>query len=147
MQAKPANQMKIRGSAMEYIRQVHEARQIPSREPDEPQKAGALGILESLEDTMKPPEELNIGILTGERVIRQMDNDLVDVQVLPYFFSDEAVRRGEGITKGSKVTLLGDDRIFEVLTVSCRDESLLIRDDNNNEFIIPWGLVRPLEQE
>jgi hypothetical protein len=96
---------------------------------------------------MKPPEELNIGILTGERVIRQMDNDLVDVQVLPYFFSDEAVRRGEGITKGSKVTLLGDDRIFEVLTVSCRDESLLIRDDNNNEFIIPWGLVRPLEQE
>ncbi len=139
------NQLKLGGSAWDYIRQVQEARQIPAKEPDPTQEAEAREILESFKETMKPPEEIDLGIITGEKIIRRLDSDLVDARVLPYYFSDEATRRGEGITKGSKVTLVGDDRIFEVLTVSYPDESLLIRDDKDNEFIIPWGLVRPFE--
>ncbi len=137
------NQMKIGGSAWEYIRQVQNSRHIPVNQTGEREKAEALGILESFQDCNKPPEDIDLGIITGENVNRQLEYDLLDFKVIPYFFSELARSQGEGIAEGYSVSLLGDDRSFEVVRISYESESVHLRDSSGNGFLVPWQLVRP----
>lgn len=141
------NRIRIGGPAWEFIRQVQNARHIPESETSAPEQAEARGLLESFHDANKPPEEIDLGTITGEKMLQEMDRYLVELRALPYFFSDAAKSKGEGITEGSLVTLLGDERIFEVLRISYEQESVRLRDDDDNEFVVPWRLVRPLENE
>ncbi len=138
-----ANQMKIGGTAQEYIRQVQNSRHISVNQTGEPKKAEALGVLEAYQENNKPPEELDIGIITGKDMNWQLDNDLMDFRVIPYFFSDLARSKGEGIMEGDSVSLLGDDRIFEVIRISYESESVRIRAEDDFDFIVPWRLIRP----
>ena len=138
-----ANQLRIDGTAREYIRQVQNSRHISVYQSGEREKAQALGILETFENHNEPPEEIDIGVITGENMNWQLDNDLMDFRNLPYFFSDDARTRGEGIAEGDSVSLLGDDRIFEVIRISYESESVRIRAENDNDFTVPWRLIRP----
>ena len=138
-----ANQLKIDGTAREYIREVQNSRHIPVKETGEPKKAEALGILETFQNHNEPPEEIDIGVITGENMNWQLDNDLMDFRNLPYFFSDAARSKGEGIMEGDSVSLLGDDRVFKVIRISYESESVRIRSEDDFDFTVPWRLIRP----
>ncbi len=139
-----ANQLRIGGTAREYIRQVQNSRHIPVNKTDEPKKAEALGILETFGDHNEPPEEIDIGVITGKNMNWQLDNDLMDFRNLPYFFSDTAKSNGEAIAEDDSVSLLGDDRVFKVIRISYESESVRIRTDDDFDFTVPWRLIRPL---
>ena len=141
-----ANQMRLGGTAQEFIRQVQNSRHIPVNQTGEPKKAEALGVLEAYQDSNKPPEEIDLGVITGKDMNWQLDNDLMDFRVFPYFFSDLARSKGEGIAEGDSVSLLGDDRIFEVIRISYESESVRIRAEDDFDFTVPWRLIRPLER-
>ncbi len=138
-----ANQMRIGGTAQEFIRQVQNSRHIPVNRTGEPKNAEALGILETFGVHNEPPEEIDIGVITGENMNWQLDNDLMDFKVIPYFFTNDARYRGEGIAEGDSVSLLGDDRSFEVVHVSYESESVHLRDSDGNEYLVPWQLPQP----
>ncbi len=137
------NQMKMGGTALEYIRQVQNSRHISVNQTGEPKKAEALGILETFGVHNEPPEEIDIGVITGENMNWQLDNDLMDFKVIPYFFTDAARSKGEGIAEGDCVSLLGDDRIFKVIRISYESESVRIRAEDDFDFTVPWRLIRP----
>lgn len=141
------NQMKIGGSAWEYICEARNSRPIQMKEIREPGKTEALELLKSFEDSNNPPEEIDLGVITVKDVNRRLDYDLRDFKVIPYPFSDAARSKGEGIREGCYVTLLGDDRVFEVVRVSYEQESVRIRSDDNKEFVVPWRLVQLCEEE
>ena len=138
-----ANHMKIGGTAQEYIRQVQNSRHIQVNRTGEPKKAEASGVLEAYLDSNKPPDEIDLGIITGKDVNRQLDNDLMDFRILPYLFSDAAKSNGEGIAEGDSVSLLGDDRVFKVICISYESESVRIRAEDDFDFTVPWRLIRP----
>ncbi len=137
------NQMRIDGTAREYIRQVQNSRHVPANQTGEREKAEALGILETFENHNEPPEEIDMGVITGENMNWQLDNDLMDFRVIPYFFTDAARSKGEGIAEGDSVSLLGDDRIFKVIRISYESESVRIRSEDDFDFTVPWRLIRP----
>lgn len=137
-----ANLLRLGGSAWEYIRQVQNSRPISVKEIGEPGKAEALELLESFRDSNRPPDEIDLGVITGADVSRRLDYDLRDFKVIPYPFSDAARSNGDGVLEGSYVTLIGDDRVFEVVRVSWEQESVRIRSDDNKEFTVPWGLLQ-----
>ena len=137
------NQLRIDGTAREYIRQVQNSRHISVYQSGEREKAQALGILETFENHNEPPEEIDIGVITGENMNWQLDNDLMDFRNLPYFFSDAAKSNGEGISEGDSVSLLGDDRRFEVVHISFESESFHLRAEDDVDFTVPWRLIRP----
>src|SRR5271157_4032750 len=128
------NQLRIDGTALEYIRQVQNSRHISMNQTGEPKKAEALGVLEAYQDSNKPPDEIDLGVITGKDVNRQLEYDLMDFRILPYFFSDLARSKGEGIAEGDSVSLLGDDRIFEVIRISYESESVRIRAEDDFDF-------------
>ena len=138
-----ANQMKIGGTALEYIRQVQNSSHILVNQSGEPKKAEALGVLEAYQDSNKPAEEIDLGIITGKDVNRQLDYDLLDFKVKPYVFTDDARSKGEGVAEGDLVSLLGDDRVFKVIRISFESESVRILAENDLDFTVPWHLVRP----
>ncbi|MGO9566619.1 MAG: hypothetical protein ACLP5H_03660 [Desulfomonilaceae bacterium] len=138
-----ANQMRLGGSAWEYIRGVEKTRHIPVNQTGEREKAEAQGILESFQDTIKPSEEIDLGVITGKDMNWQLDNDLMDFRVIPYFFTDAARSNGEGIAEGYSASLLGDDRRFEVIRISYESESVHLRDSDGNEYLVPWQLPQP----
>ena len=137
-----ANQMRIGGPASEFIREVEDSRHTSVKETDAPKKAGATKILESLHKNDENPNEIDLGIMTGEFLNRRLDNELTEFKVIPYFLTDEARSKGEGISKGSYVRISGDDRNFRVLRVLYEQEAVRLEDENHNEFVVPWSLIR-----
>ncbi len=138
------NQLRTDGTALEFIRQVQNSRHISMNQTGEPKKAEALGVLEAYQDSNNPPEEIDLGIITGENMNRQLDYDLLDFQVIPYFFTDAARSKGEGIAAGDAVSLLGDNRVFKVIRIFYESESVRIRAEDDFDFTVPWRLIRPL---
>jgi hypothetical protein len=138
------NQLRTDGTALEYIRQVQNSRHISMNQTGEPKKAEALGVLEAYQDSNQPPEEIDLGVITGKDMNRQLEYDLSDFRVIPYFFSDAARSKGEGIAEGDAVSLPGDDRIFKVIRISYESESVRIRSEDDFDFTVPWRLIRPL---
>ena len=136
------NQMRIGGPAREFIREVENPRRTSVKETSEPKKAEALDILESFQDNDKDPNEIDLGIMDGEFLNRRLDKELTEFKVLPYFFTDAARSKGEGISNGSYVRITGDDRNFRVLRVLYEQEAVRLEDENRNEFVVPWSLIR-----
>jgi len=142
-----AKQLKIGGPASEFIQEAEDSRNTSVKENSEPKKAAAMEMLESLEDTMKPQDEIDLGIMDGGFLNRRLDNELTEFKVIPYFLTNEARAKGEGLREGDSTYLLGDDRIFDVVLISYESESIRLRDDNDNEFVVPWSLIRPCADE
>ncbi len=47
------------------------------------------------------------------------------------------------ITRGSPVSVRGEDRRFTVLQIQWDQESIRVRDDDDHEYLIPFGLIGP----
>ncbi len=137
-----ANQMKLGGSALEYIRLVKNASPRPTKALDESHGREAQEILESAREQDNYGYELDIDI-TGNNLIDQMDKDFESVGLVPYHFSKCAAEAGEDISLGSYVIIPGDDRKFRTVAISRRTGSVRIRDASSNEYLIPWQLPRP----
>ncbi len=136
------NQLRIDGTALEYIRLVKIATRIPTKAVDEPQRNEARDILESAKEQDNSGHELDINI-EGKSLIVQMDKDFESVGLIPYHFSKSAAEAGEDISLGTYVIIPNDDRKFRVVAVSRRKGSVRIRDASGNEYLIPWQLPRP----
>jgi|SRR5271157_4050223 len=140
-----ANQMKIGGSAWEYLRLVRNSIRIPTKAVEESHGRDAQKILESGRQQDNSGYELDINI-EGKSLIDQMDKDFESVGLVPYHFSKPAAEAGEDISLGSYVIIPHDDRQFRVVAVSRRKGSVRIRDASGNEYLIPWQLPRPWRQ-
>jgi hypothetical protein len=138
-----ASQIRIGGPAWEFIREVENSRHTSVKETDVPKKDGATEILESFQENDKDPNEIDLAIMDGEFLNRRLDKELTEFRVVPYFLTEEARSKGEGIREGDSAYLLGDDRIFDVVHISYESESIRLRDDNENEFVVPWHLLVP----
>ena len=142
-----ANHLRIGGSASEFIREVEGSHRTPVKENGEPKKVEAFEILESFQENNKDPNEIDLGIMDGKFLNRRLEYGLKEFKVIPYFLSAEARAKGEGISEGSPVTLVGDERIFRVVCVLYEQESVRLEDENHNEFLVPWGLIRRCTEE
>src|SRR5208283_1901153 len=127
------NQMKIGGSAWEYLRLVRNASPLPTKAVDESHGKEAHDILESVREQDNSGYELDIDI-SGKNLIDQMDNDFEDVGLVPYHFSKSAAEAGEVISVGSRVGIPGDDRQFRTVAISKRKGSVRIRDAAGGEY-------------
>jgi len=136
------NQMRIGGSASEYLRLVRNASLIPTKAVDESHGREAQEILESVRKQDDSGYELDIDI-SGKNLIDQMDKDFESVGLIPYHFSKAAAEAGEDISLGTYVIIPHNDRQFRVVSISRRKGSVRIRDASGNEYLIPWQLVRP----
>ena len=136
------NQMKIGGTAREYIRLVKNASPIPTKGMDESHRKEAQGILESVREQDNYGYELDIDI-SGRNLIDQMDKDFESVGLVPYHFSKAAAEAGQGISLGSYVIIPGDDRKFRTVAISRRRGAVRIQDAEGNEYVVPWQLPRP----
>ncbi len=136
-----ANQMKIGGSASEYLRLVRKANPIPTKAVEESHGREAQEILESARKQDNSGYELDINI-EGKNLIDQMDRDFENLGLVPYFFSNAARAAGKAISVGSHVSIPHDDRKFRVVSISRRYGTVHLRDANGNEYLIPWQLAR-----
>jgi len=136
------NQMKIGGSASEYLRLVRKASPIPTKTVEESHRKDAREILESVRRQDDSGYELDINI-EGKNLIDQMNHDLEDFGLVPYFFSNAALEAGEAISVGSQVSIPHDDRKFRIVAVSRHYGTVHLRDANGNEYLVPWQLARP----
>lgn len=136
------NQMKIGGSASEYLRLVRNATPIPTKTVDESHRREAQEILESIREQDNSGYELDINI-EGKNLIDQMDKDFESVGLVPYHFSKSAAEAGEAISVGSRISIPGDERQFKVVSISRHYGAVCIRDASGSEYLIPWQLVQP----
>ncbi len=137
-----ANQLRIDGTALEYIRLVKKASPIPRKEMDESHRIEAKEIIESVKEQDNSGYELDINI-EGKNLIDRMDNDFEDMGLVPYHFSKSAAEAGEYISLGTYVIIPHDDRKFRTVAISKRHGAVRLRDANGNEYLLPWQLVRP----
>ena len=137
-----ANQLRIDGTALEYIRLVKKASPIARKEMDESHRIEAKEIIESVKEQDNSSYELDINI-EGKNLIDRMDNDFEDMGLVPYHFSKAAAEAGEGISLGTYVIIPGDDRKFRTVAISRRRGAVRIQDAEGNEYVVPWQLPRP----
>ena len=137
------NHVKSGSMARDFIKFVKGACPNPVKETKESKTTEATEILESFHQNDQNPNEIDLGIMNGEFLNRRLDNELTEFKVVPYFLTEEARSKGEGIREGDSAYLLGDDRIFDVVHISYESESIRLRDDNENEFVVPWHLLVP----
>jgi hypothetical protein len=138
-----ANRLKIKGAAWEYLRLVRSSSPKPTKKIDESHGREAQEILETIEK-QNPPEDLDINI-PGKTLIDQMDRDFEDMGLVPYWFTDLARSRGEAIHPGSHVFIVGDPsgKTYRTIQVSYDQQSVRVRDAEENEFVLPWEMVKP----
>ena len=104
----------------------------------------AQAILETIQNQMQPYEP-DIDI-EGQTLLEQMESDLEDFGVVPYWYSPVARSRGEGIYPGIQVVITGDSSRTSYRTVGVSFSRRAIRiSDGKNEFILPWEMVVPVE--
>ena len=51
------------------------------------------------------------------------------------------------VTRGSPLSIAGDDRRFILMEILWDRESMRVRDDEGQDYVIPWKIVRPYPQE
>jgi hypothetical protein len=140
------NQMKLGGSAQEYLQQVKRAPRA-TKAIEESRKGGAQEILQTVQAQENFRYELDINI-QGKDLIHQMNEDFEFTGLIPYFFNKTAHATGEGIRTGDRVMIPYDDRKFIMLSVSCRNGSCRIRyEDGDSEYVVPWVLVQPYPEQ
>ena len=140
------NQMGSGAAARDYLRLVNSARH-REIETQEFSQSEAQSILETIQQENEP-NDLDINI-EGKTLINQMDRDFAEVGLVPYWYTVEAKLRGEGIYPGVRVIIIGDPsrKEYETIDVSFSHEATRIRDDENNEFVVPWDMVAPVQGE
>lgn len=139
------NEMRSGAVARDYLRLVKGGLVRPTQEAKEPSRVEAWGILETNQD-QNQSDVLDVSI-EGKSLITQMDHDLADFGLIPYWYSDLARSRGEAIRPGVRVIISGDPlrQGFETVEVSFEQESVRMRDSRGQEFVVPWDLVMPAE--
>ena len=90
-----ANLIAAGDTARNYLRLVRGPRHPTVQALDAPCRGEAQAILETIQQ-QNQPNELDIHI-KGQTLIKQMDSDLEDFGVVPYWYSELATSRGEGI--------------------------------------------------
>lgn len=127
-------------AARDFIREVCGGKQSPHKPVVEGEtRERAADLLESFRNHRRPGESQYI--LSGKRVITAMDEQLCEFG-WP-FFNSSGKQFADWITRGTVVTINGDPRRFRVLEIWWGYESIRLRDDQGNEFIVPWRIVMP----
>ena len=132
--------------ARNYLRLVKGPRRHqPVEASDAPRGGEAQDILETIQN-QDQPYDLDINI-KGKNLIGQMDRDLEDMGLVPYWYTEMARSRGEGIYPGVAVVITGDPsrKRYRTMGVSINRQAIRIRDTEKNEFTLPWDLVVPAE--
>jgi len=139
------NEMRSGATARDYLRLVKGGLVRPTQEAKEPSRVEAWGILDTNQD-QNQSDVLDVSI-EGKSLITQMDHDLADFGLIPYWYTDTARSRGEGIFPDVRVIICGDPlrQNFLTVEVSFEQESVRIRDPKGHEFVLPWDLVVPVE--
>jgi len=131
--------------AGDYLRLVRGPRRQPQVETlDILRRGEAQVILESIQNQTQPYEP-DIDI-EGKTLISQMDSDFEDFGVVPYWYSEIARSRGEGIYPGVSVIIAADPLRIKYRTIDVSFSRRAIRiTDGKNVFILPWDMVVPIE--
>ena len=132
-------------SARNYLRLVKGPRRHPPVETlGESHGREAQAILETIQD-QNQPDELDINI-KGQTLIKQMDTDLEDFGLIPYWYSELARSRGEGIYPGVLIIISGDParKRYRTTGVSFRRQAIRMKDAEGNEFVLPWEMGVPV---
>jgi hypothetical protein len=132
--------------ARNYLRLVKGPRRHqPVEALDSSNRGEAHEILETIQN-QNEPYELDINI-KGKNLINQMDRDFEDMELVPYWYTDLARSRGEGIYPGVSVIITGDPsrERYRTLEVSLSRQAIRIEDTAKNEFILPLGMVVPVQ--
>src|SRR5271157_3332896 len=143
------NQLTIGSVARDFVRLVEGTRPRPTKEMQEPSKRKAQEILESIEAQDNSAYELDVNI-EGKDLIKHMDQGFKDLEIVPYFYRDEAKSQGVGIYPGSYVIISGDPSKtkYRTIKVSFTEQSVRIRDtQDGNRFQLPWDLLEPAPVE
>jgi hypothetical protein len=134
--------------ARDFVRLVKGWRNSPLKEAKEQKRGGAQAILECMLDQEQPEGDLEVDI-SGKVVIQQMDRDLQDFEAIPYWYTDVARSRGEGICPGVYVIITSDSsgKKYRVTGVSFSRQAIRIKDVQGNAFLLPWELAEPCQRE
>ena len=100
--------------------------------------AGAPGVLETFRNHRRKRE--SDYILTGRRVITAMDEQLRGYRSAGEEFAD-------WVTRGSHVSIHGDDRRFTVIEMCWEEEAIRVKDDEGHEYLIPFKIIGPWPNE
>ena len=138
------NEMRSGAAARDYLRLVKGGLVRPMQEAKEPSRCEAQDILESIRNQTQPYEP-DIDI-EGQTLLKQMDSDLEDFGVVPYWYSEAAKSRGEGIYPGVSVIIAADPLRVEYRTIEVSFSHRAIRvTDGEHEYVLPWDMVVPAE--
>jgi hypothetical protein len=139
-----ANLIATGDSARNYLRLVRGPRRHPPVETLGKSRREAQTILETIQDQNQPDElDINIG---GQTLINQMDADLQDLGLIPYWYSELARSRGEGIYPGVLIVISGDParKRYRTTGISFRRQAIRMKDAEGNEFVLPWEMGVPV---
>ncbi len=131
--------------ARDYLRLVRGPLRHPRVETLGEPRREARAILETVQNQTQPYEP-DIDI-EGKTLISQMGTDLEDFGLIPYWYSELARSRGEGIHPGVRVIISGDPlrQNYQTVEVSFEHESVRMRDTKGREFVVPWDMVVPVQ--
>jgi len=99
---------------------------------------GAPLILESFRNQRRQRE--TDYVLTGKRVIKAMDEQLRAYRSAGEQFAD-------WVTRGSHVSVGGDDRRFTVIELWWDRQAIGVQDDEGYDYMIPFSLIGPWPKE
>jgi hypothetical protein len=126
-------------AAREYIRLVCGNRQSLLRPVNVARTTeGAAEVLEAFRKNRRHSE--SDYILTGKRVIAAMNEQLREYRSAGEQFAD-------WVTRGSRVSISGEDRRFTVLQILWDREAIRVQDDEGQEYVIPVSLIGPWPKE
>lgn len=130
--------------ARDFLRLVRGPRYLHRAETLGESRREARAILETAQNQTQPYEP-DIDI-EGRTLISQMTTDLEDFGLVPYWYSEAARSRGEGIYPGVSVIIAADPlrTIYRTVEISFSSRSIRVS-DGKNEFILPWDMVVPVE--
>lgn len=140
MKARIINTLVSTGSAArDFIREVCGSKSTPAPTVAETTRtAGATKVLESFRNQGRQRE--TDYILTGKRVIKAMDEQLRAYRSAGEQFAD-------WVTRGSHVSVGGDDRRFTVIELWWDRQAIRVQDDEGYDYMIPFSLIGPWPRE
>jgi hypothetical protein len=125
-------------AARDFIREVCGSKPTPTPAVAETTTtAGASKVLESFRTHRR---QLEPDVLSGKNVIRVLNERLVG-------YITPAERFASEITRGSFVSIRGDDRRFIVLEMRWDRGAIRVQDDEGYDYMIPFRLIRPWPKE
>jgi hypothetical protein len=121
-------------AARDFIQLAQGGRQSTTIAISETATAEAAEILESFRSHRRQPE--SDYILNGNRVIRALDEQLRDYRSAGEKFADS-------VTRGSYVSVRGEDRRFTVVEIWWDREAIRVRSEEGQEYVVPFKIIGP----